>query len=224
MKYLWEFCPSDEGRHIRKGGGKMVRGKRLSSVVLAVAVLAALVGSCGNPLEGGSEPSGSILRVMGVTASSSEQDLFFCEGTQLTFATADVTIRNDSTPNFEPGPLGPERTNSFVTMDRYRIDYAILNMSGTLPGLDGGGFTVGIDVDTTGTVTVLLITEPILEFIRSNFPTVGNGQAMVVRADITLWGKDAFLVDVSTRASVTLTIDDFNPCLSDIVPPDEESL
>ncbi len=203
----------------------MSRGRTVIFLTLALA-LAVFLGACGNPLEGGSDPSGSILRVTntslntcGGDCTSAQQDIFFCEGEGVTYATMQVEILNDSRPNTPTD----SNTNSFVSINRYRVDYAVLNMSATLPGLDGGGFSVGIAQDETGTVDVLLITEATLEHIRSNFPQVGNGDSMTVRADVVIWGEDAFQVDVNAHASATLVIDDFNPCLSDIPPPDESS-
>jgi hypothetical protein len=200
----------------------MIEGRRVFAVICAVA-LTAFLGACGNPLEGGSEPSGSVIRVTDTTVDSGTQDLFFCEGQAVSYIVATVSLRNDDRPNFEDSPTTADGTASFVTMNRYRIDYAVLNMSATLPGIDGAGFSFGMDPGGTGDLTIFVITESVLEHIRSNYPEVGNGQAMEVRADITIWGQDAFQVDVSAQATATFTIDDFSPCTSDLPPADESS-
>jgi hypothetical protein len=198
-------------------------GRKFCYAIILTVALAGLFGACGNPLEGGSDPSGSVIRVTDTTLDSGTQDLYFCEGDEVGYITATVSLRNDDRPNFEDQITTADGTASFVTMNRYRIDYAVLNMSATLPGLDGAGFSFGMDPGATGDLTIFVITESILEHIRSNYPEVGNGQAMEVRADITIWGQDAFEVDVSAQATATFTVDDFNPCTTDIVPPDESS-
>jgi hypothetical protein len=198
-------------------------GRKFCYAIMLTVVLAALVGACGNPLEGGSEPSGSVIRVTDTTLDSAIQDLFFCEGDAVSYIVATISLRNDDRPNFEDQITTADGTASFVTMNRYRIDYAVLNMSATLPGLDGAGFSFGMDPGAAGTLTIPVITESVLEHIRSNYPEVGNGQAMEVRADITIWGQDAFKVVVSAQATATFTIDDFNPCLADLPPADESS-
>jgi hypothetical protein len=190
---------------------------------ISVATLALTMWACGNTLEGGSSPSGSVLHITD-SEWSTMQDIFFCEGSGVSYAEFDVTIRNDSRPNFEDNPNSPDGTNSRVTMYRYRIDYTVLNMTATIPSLDGGGIGGTIDPDgTIGYEDLLLITESQLEYIRSNYPDIGNGSSMNVRADVTFWGKDEFQVDVTVGYSTTFMIDDFNPCGSDILPPDESS-
>jgi hypothetical protein len=179
--------------------------------------------ACGNTLEGGSEPSGSVLHITD-SEWSTAQDLYFCEGQAIEYAEFGVTINNDSRPNFEDNPNSPDGTNSKVTMYRYRIDYTVINMTATIPSLDGGGIggTVYPD-DELEYKGLLLITESQLEYIRSNYPDIGNGSSMNVRADVTFWGKDEFQVDVTVNFSATFMIDDFAPCTTDILPPDESS-
>jgi hypothetical protein len=198
-------------------------GRKFCYTIILTVALAGLFGACGNPLEGGSEPSGSIIRVTDTTVDTGLQDLYFCEGGAVNYITATILLRNDDRPNFEDQLTTADGTASFVTMNRYRIDYAVLNMSATLPGIDGAGFSFGMDPGGTGTLTIAVITESVLEHIRSNYPEVGNGQAMEVRADITIWGQDAFQVQVSAQATATFTVDDFNPCLADLPPADESS-
>jgi hypothetical protein len=192
---------------------------------ISVAVLAPTMWACGNTLEGGSSPSGSVLHITDFELSSAFQDLYFCEGSDVSYVAFDVTIRNDSRPNFEDNPNSPDGTNSRVTMYRYRVDYSVLNMTGTIPSFDGAGFSGTIDPD--GTIAYdgfLLITESQLEYIRSNYPDVGNGKSMNVRADVTFWGKDEFQVEVTVEHSASFIVDDFDPCSSDLPPPDESSL
>ena len=119
---------------------------------------------------------------------------------------------------------GDAATRTIYNHTRYRIDYAVLNMSATLPGVDGAGFSFGMDPGGEGTLTTALVPESVLQHIRSNYPDVGNGRAMDVRADITIWGEDAFQVDVSAHATATVIIDDINPCSTDLPPADESSL
>jgi hypothetical protein len=214
------------GDYQKRGREMMIRDKGIF-LIMAAAVLAAALGACGNPLEGGSSPSGSVLRVTD-SQSSASQDIFFCEGAAVEYATMDVTIENQSTPNFEDQITTADGTNSFVTLNMIEIDYTILNMSGTIPGVQLA-FTTGIEPDGTADVTMPIMTEPTLQHIRSNYPEVGNGQAMNVRVDVTYWGEDAFQVDVNVHFSTTLTIDDFSPCLEaspapvDLPPSDGSS-
>lgn len=200
----------------------MIEGRRFFAIILAVA-LTAFLGACGNPLEGGSEPSGSIIRITDTTIDPGVQDIFFCEGSEVSYVVATINMRNDDRPNFEDQLTTADGTASFVTMSRYRIDYAVLNMSATLPGIDGAGFSFGMDPGATGDLTIQIITESVLEHIRSNYPNIGNGESMDVRADITIWGVDSFQVPVSAKATATFSIDDFSPCGSDLPPEDESS-
>ena len=207
----------------------MMIGKKSIFLVVAVAATAAVMGGCGNPLEGGSDPSGSVLRVVGESQSAATQDLYFCEGQAAEYASMTVTIENQSRPNFEDSITTADGTNSHVTMNLLEFDYTPLNLSGTIPGIQMA-FTTGIEPDGELELTLPVISEPTLEHIRANFPTVGRGDAMNLRVDITYWGKDAFQVDVNVRFSTTLTVDDFNPCIDtttpvpvDIPPPDQSS-
>jgi hypothetical protein len=199
----------------------MIEGRRVFALILAVALTVSL-GACGNSLEGGSEPSGSVLRVSGEVTSSALQDLFFCPGAAVEYATISFTVSNQDRPNFEDNPVTADGTASFVTLDRYTIKYTPLNMSGSIPGTEGA-FTAGIEPGGTANISIPIFTEPVLEYIRSNFPAVGNGEAMDVRVDITYWGEDAFQVDVNVKVSTSVTVDDFNPCSSDLPPADESS-
>ena len=199
----------------------MIRSNRLT-VVSAALFLTAFIAGCGNPLEGGSEPSGSVLRVID-NSSDAAQDIFFCAGDSVEYASMEFTVENQSTPNSDESPTTPDGTNSFVTLSQFVVNYTPVNVSGSIPGREGA-FTIGVEENGTAEISMPIFTEPVLEYIRSNYPAVGNGQAMDVRVDVTFYGKDAFQVDVSVSASTTVTVDDFNPCSEDIPPPDEASL
>jgi hypothetical protein len=204
-----------------KGGGNMIKASRIFVVMLAIA-LTALTVSCGNPLEGGSDPSGSIIRVTSVSPvdSALTPDIFLssCEidtdsGT-VTFEPGlfneyvIVNMLNESIPNTP----SDSSTNSFVTMNRYRVDYAVLNMNGSIPSIDGGGFSVGMQPDQSGSVQVLVLDLQTKDYIRSNFPTVGSTEVMLLRADITIWGEDAFQVSVKAEASFTMSVANYDNC------------
>ncbi|HWR97835.1 MAG TPA: hypothetical protein VN317_05375, partial [Candidatus Methanoperedens sp.] len=123
---------------------------------------------------------------------------------------ANVLMRNDSRPNTPAG----QSTNSFVTMNRYRVDY-----TGSLPSgpvsirpIDVGGLTVGIAPDGTGTMQVLVMDYARHDYILSHYPTVGTTDTLTLRATITMWGEDAFRAEVSTTAEVTLVIANYDRC------------
>lgn len=197
---------------------KAFRGAVLS--VLVAAGLAA-IGGCGNALEDGSDPSGSIIRVVSVNpdpADAFTPDIFVdvCDPTAdppdtepgITNSYALVQMLNDSRPNTPDD----QATNSFVTMGRYRVDFTGINKTVRLPSLDGGGQTVGIAPDGTGTMRVLVMDLPTLEYIRSHYPTIGTTEGLTLRASITVWGTDAFQADVSAEADVTLVIENYDRC------------
>ncbi|HEY6000365.1 MAG TPA: hypothetical protein VI078_13840 [bacterium] len=181
----------------------------------------AWLGGCGNALDDGSDPSGSIIRVVSVNpepATAFTPDIFVdvCDasadppdtepGIPNSYAT--VEMLNESRPNTPTG----KSTNSFVTMSRYRVDFTGINKTVNLPSLDGGGLSVGIAPDGTGTITVLVMDLPTLEYIRSHYPTIGTTEGLTLRADISIWGKDAFQADVKATAEVTLVIENYDRC------------
>ena len=201
----------------------MMKNSRLLVVMLAIALTAFTV-SCGNPLEGGSDPSGSIIRVTSIEPvdNALTPDIFLtvCDveetdgiitityepGLFNEFVT--VNLLNESIPNTPAGAS----TNSFVNMNRYRVDYAVLNMPGTIPSIDGGGFSVGLSPDGAGSIPVLVLDLQTKEYIRSNFPDVGKTSTMLLRADITIWGEDAFQVSVKATVSFTMSVTDYVDC------------
>ena len=198
--------------------------KAYRGVFLALSVAAGMVwlGGCGNSLTDGSDPSGSVIRVVSVTpnpATAFTPDIFVnaCGTSEtgedlfepgITNSYANVAMLNDTRPNSPDG----QDTNSFVTMSRYRVDFTGLNKSVSIPSLDGGGQTVGIQPGGTGTMTVLVMDLPTLEFIRSHYPTIGDTEGLTLRATITIWGEDAFTAGVSTTADVTLVVENYDRC------------
>lgn len=186
------------------------RGTLLTAAVLLAALS---LSGCGNSLDGGSGPSGSYIRVLGVEPNIFEPDLYltrcdedFEPGLTNTYAT--VTMINQSAPNTPTG----QSTNSFVTMNRYRVDFAGVSKTVSIPSIDGGGQSVGIAADATGVMTVLVMDLNTLDYIRAHYPTIGNGESLTLRAVITVWGEDSFKVRVSAEAQVMLVIDNYDRC------------
>jgi hypothetical protein len=196
---------------------KLYRGTLLASAILITAL--PLFG-CGNALEGGSNPSGSYLRVTTVTPDKFEPDIFLtvCAVNtttgELTYETgitntyASVTLKNESAPNTPTG----ESTNSYVTMQRYRVDFVGTNMTVSIPSIDGAGQTVGIPADGIGSMTVVVMDLATLEYIRSHYSSVGNGETLNLRAKVTMWGVDAFQVPVQAEVQLTLIVDEYDRC------------
>lgn len=196
--------------------------KHYRAVLLASAVLVSTLPlfGCGNSLDGGSGPSGSYVRIQGVTLDDHEPDLFLttCDYDPLTgIATFEpgltnsyttVTMLNQSAPN------AADPTNSFVTMNRYRVDFTGVSKSVTIPPINGGGVSVGIAPDGTGSMSVLVMDLDTLEYIRGHYSSIGNGESLTLRATITIWGEDSFKVPVVTSppAEITLVIDDYDRC------------
>ena len=196
---------------------------RWAILSVCVAASAAVLGGCGNALEDGSEPSGSYIRVVSVTpnpATAFTPDMYvgICDPTAeppdyepgLTNSYAQVQMLNQSMPNTPEG----QSSNSFVTMSRFRVDFVGINKSVSLPSLDSGGHSVGLAPDGTGTMLVLVMDLPTIEYIKSHYPTVGVTEGLTLRAQITIWGKDAFQADVKTEppAETTLVIENYDRC------------
>jgi len=195
---------------------------RWAILTVCVAASATGLGGCGNGLDDGSEPSGSIIRVVSVSPSPADAftpDVSLDICTQATdtapakyeiapISYANVEMLNDNRPNTPEG----QSTNSYVTMSRYRVDFTGINKTVKIPSLDGGGFTVGISPGGTGTMSVLVMDLPTLEYIRSHYPTIGKTEGLTLRATITIWGEDAFTAGVSTTADVTLVVEDYDRC------------
>lgn len=173
---------------------KSYRAPRLASAILLAAL--PFLG-CGNPLDGGSGPSGSYIRVEEVDPRTIEANI-----AEDSSAITTVTMRNESAPNTPEDSW----TNSYVTMNRYRVDFTGLNMSVSIPSIDGGGGSVGIPRDESAEMDVLVIDAATLDYIRSHYPSVGNGSSLTLRASITLWGEDSFKVTVQTTAEVTVVV------------------
>ena len=190
------------------------------SVCVAAGLL--VLAGCGNALEGGSDPSGTIVRVVSVApdpAIAFTPDIFvtICdvdEEGKITYedgifnSYANVTLLNDKRPNAPEGEEG----NTFVTMSRYRVDFTGLNKSVAIPSIDGGGQTVGIAPDQTGVMRVLVMDLATLDYIRSHYGTIGKTESLTLRATITVWGEDAFKAGVSTSVDITLVVDEYDRC------------
>lgn len=190
------------------------------SVCVAAGLL--VLAGCGNALEGGSDPSGSIVRVVTVSpdpAFSFTPDLFvsICdvdEEGKITYepgifnSYANVTLLNDKRPNVPEGEEG----NTFVTMSRYRVDFTGLNKTVAIPSIDGGGQTVGIAPDQTGIMRVLVMDLNTLDYVRSHYSTIGKTESLTLRATVTVWGEDAFKARVSASVDITLVVDEYDRC------------
>jgi len=163
----------------------------------AAAVLLASLSmfGCGNPIDGGSGPSGSYVSVTSVLPTSLEPNIAENANSYTL-----VTMINESAPNSK------DPTNSRVTMSRYRVDFTGLNKSVTIPTIDGGGQTVSIAPGLTGSMEVLVMDAATLEYIREHYPEVGSGDSLTLRAHITIWGEDTFKVTVQTQAEITLVV------------------
>jgi hypothetical protein len=197
---------------------------RWAILTVCVAASGAWLGGCGNGLDDGSEPSGSIIDVVDVTPNPTgafTPDIYVsvCDVDDtgkityedgLTNSYANVQMVNNNRPTTPSG----ESTNSYVTMSRYRVDFTGLNKSVSIPSIDGGGQTVGIEPGSSGTMTVLVLDFATMEYIRSHYPAVGNPESLTLRATITIWGKDAFQADVQAIAQATLVIDNYDRCSS----------
>lgn len=194
---------------------------RLAILSVCVAASVAWLGGCGDGLDDGSDPSGSIIRVVSVTpspdtaftpdiyvgvCSDTEGNETFEPGIQNSFA--QVEMLNDDRPTTPEN----QSTNSFVTMSRYRVDFTGISRSVSLRSIDGGGQTVGIAPNGTGTMSVLVMDFDTMDQIRSQYPAVGKTDSLTLRASITIWGKDAFQADVQATADVTLVVDNYDRC------------
>lgn len=183
-----------QNRLCLQGGVRMrpYRGVLVASFVLLAALPLA---GCSNPLDGGSGPSGSVIRVLSVTPLSIDLNVYSATSTHVT-----VALTNESRPN------SPTATNSFVTMGRYRVDFTGLNKTVSIPTIDGAGQSVGIAADGTASMDVIVVDPPTLDYIRNHYPTIGYGESLTLRATITMWGEDAFKVLVSAQAQVTIVL------------------
>lgn len=199
---------------------KAYRGAFLSVCVAAGMVVLA---GCGNALDGGSDPSGSIIRVVTVSPDPPEAftpDIFvtICdvdeETGEITYepgifnSYANITLLNDKRPNTPTGEDG----NTHVTMSRYRVDFTGLNKTVQIPSIDGGGISVGIAPGATGVMRVLLMDFPTLDYISSHYGTIGHTESLTLRATVTVWGEDAFGARVSETVDVTLVVSEYDRC------------
>ncbi len=198
-----------------------MKAYRSALVSFGVAGLLVLAG-CGNALDGGSDPSGSIVRVvsiddnpegaftpdlyLSVCSVNADGEPTYEEG--LFNSYAEITLLNDARPNAPTDAPG----NTFVTMNRYRVDFTGINKTVSIPSIDGGGQSIGIAPDGTSMITVLLMDFATHDYIRSHYPTIGNSESLTLRATVTIWGEDAFGARVSVTAEVTLVVDNYSRC------------
>jgi hypothetical protein len=199
---------------------KPYRGRLLATAILATSL--SLFG-CGNALEGGSTPSGSNITAE-AAQTSLEPDLFLTvcstsidpvtgivtntyeSGLTNTYGTA--TLHNNSTPNTPTG----SSTNHDVTMNRYRVDFTGINKTVSIPSIDGPSQSVIVPKDGTATMTVLVMDFATMEYIRSHYSTIGNGESLTLRASVTIWGEDVFQATVETTVDFTLVVDEYDRC------------
>jgi len=197
--------------------------KPYRGTLLACAVfLAALpLSSCVDTQNGG---SGSYLRVQSITPLNFEPDLFrtLCSTTVDTTGVvtavyetnnvknhyASVSILNGSAPTTPTG----ESTSSFVTLNNYRVHFTGVSRGVSIPDIFEGGQTVGIAAGTSASMTVVVMDLNTIDYIRSHYRSIGNGESLTLRATITIWGEDSFNVKVSAEAQVTLVVDDYTTC------------
>jgi len=193
--------------------------KPYRGTLLASAVLLSLLplSGCGDAEDWtGTDPSGSHIRVVKVSPTTLEPDIFrsVCEDGAyepgITNSYVTVSLKNESTPNTPSG----ESTNSYVTMNRYRVDYIGVSKTVEIPAIEGGQ-SVGLPPGGESTMTVLVMDFARLQYISDHYPSIGRGESLTLRAKITLWGEDAFKERVSTEAEVTLVVTDYDRCSTD---------
>jgi hypothetical protein len=160
----------------------------------------------------GTDPSGSHIRVVDVTPTSLEPDVSEtdCGGGKsdaLTNSYVEVTLKNMSTPNTPTG----ESTNSYVTMNRYRVDYVGLDKTVQIPPIEGGQ-SVGLAAEgTEASMTVMVMDIARLNYIRSHYP-IGSNDNLRLLGKVTVIGTDAFQETVSTEVDVMLVVANYNRC------------
>jgi hypothetical protein len=194
---------------------KPYRGTLLATVVLLAAL--PLFG-CGEAKNGG---SGSYIRVQSITPSNFEPDTFVTvckvdlttgeltlEPNHVTNQYAQVTLANQSAPTTPTG----ETTSSYVTMSHYRVHFTGVSKSVSLPDINEGGWSASIPADGTAVMTIVVMDLNTLFILRDRYAPEGSGEAVTVRATITMWGKDSFDNTVSTEAQVILVVADYVDC------------
>jgi hypothetical protein len=192
--------------------------KPYRGALLAFAVLLSILPliGCGDAEDGGTDPSGSHIRVVSVSPATLEPDISETDcgnGTTdgLTNSYVTVTLKNESAPTTPTDTS----TNSYVTMSSYRVDFVGLDKAVQIPSIDGGGQSVGLSADGTEKPMTVLVTDiATLKYIRAHYPP-GSGSLRLL-GKITLSGTDAFQVTVSTEADVTLVVADYNRCDSSV--------
>jgi len=183
---------------------KQYRGTLLAAAVLLAALP---LSGCGNALEGGSGPSGSYIRVTGVSKAPVGEVNVWMDTSHV----ATVALTNESAPN------ALEPTNSRVELNRYRVEFTCTNRSGVSIPAIGGAETVSLAAGAGGAMRVLVMDSSTIDYIRSNYPAVGNGDSLTLRATITIWGEDAFKVTVSVVAQTTFVVGG-TPVIPEVTP------
>lgn len=197
------------------------RGKLLATAVLFAALPLFGCGDADNHEQNGG--SGSYLRVITISPSNFEPDIIrtLCkttvdpttgvvtdeyEANNVTNHYASVAIANQSAPTTPAGAI----TNSYVTLSHYRVRFTGVSQSVNIPDINEGGWSTGIEAGSTATMTVIVMDLNTLAFIRDHYWR--SGKTMTIRANITIWGKDAFGATVETEATVMLVVADYTTC------------
>lgn len=181
--------------------------------VMALAVFSLVAALSLAACDSADSPSGTELIVTEWTMDDDTPDL----SCPLDTYYGEVTIKNVSLPNTP----ADQHTNSRVQMTRYRVDFVGLNRTVSLPSIDGAGLRLTIEPDGEGTMAVIVMDSATMQYIRNNYPSIGNPDPLTLRADITMWGEDAFGKDVWVSLSPNLIVDNYGGCepVTDNTPP-----
>lgn len=193
-----------------------VLGVALLTVVLTLPLVSCTVSE--------DDESGSVVRIVSVdpvetaltpdliqdvcNVDESSGDITYEAGLSNQYVT--VTLKNDSTPNTATG----SQTNSYVTLTDYKVTFTGLNMSVSLPAISVGGQSVGLESGGSGTMQVLVLDFATMEYITDHYRTVGHSDTLTLRADITIWGEDAFNTRVEAKGSFTMVVANYDRCSS----------
>jgi hypothetical protein len=179
--------------------------------VLAVAVFSLVAALSLFGCDSSDSPSGSELIVTEWTMENTTPDL----SCPLDSYYGEVTLKNVSLPNAP----ADKPTNSRVQMTRYRVDFVGLNRTVEIPSINGAGLRLTIEPDGEGTMSIIVMDSATMQYIRNNYPSIGNPDPLTLRADITMWGEDAFGKDLWVSLSPNLVVDNYGGCAPAIVTP-----